>query len=80
MQTWELVPGAESNPAFQYLTWARGVPQTNAGDLKMTTEWSHLGVVIRNPFLKPADLDQPSPGVPKYIAVERSQDDEPTVP
>jgi hypothetical protein len=46
----------------------------------MTTEWSHLGVVIRNPFLKPADLDQPSPGVPKYIAVERSQDDEPTVP
>jgi hypothetical protein len=80
MQTWELVPGTESDPAFQYLTWARGVPQTNAGDLKMTTEWSHLGIVIRNPFSKPSDLDQASPPGPKYIAVERSQDKEPAAP
>lgn len=77
MQTWEVVPGTESNPNYQYLTWARGVPQTNAGDLKMTTEWSRLGIVIRNPFAKPSDLDQasPSPPPPKYISVEREQYD-----
>ena len=39
-----------------------------------------IGVVIRNPYLAPAKLDRPSVGtnaVPKYIAVERSQDDKP---
>jgi hypothetical protein len=74
MQTFEVVPGTETNPVYQYLTWARGVPQTNAGDLKMTTEWSRLGFVVRNPYGSPASLDQPSPGdPPKYISVERDQ-------
>ena len=75
MQAFELAPDTETNPVYLYLTWARGVPQTNAGDLKMTTEWSRLGFVIRNPFAKPSDLDQPSPAdPPKYISVERNQD------
>lgn len=75
MQTFEVAPGTESNPVYLYLTWARGVPQTNAGDLKMTTEWSRLGFVIRNPYATDAQLDQPSPSdVPKYISVERNQD------
>lgn len=76
MQTWELVPQTESDPSFQYLTWARGIPQTNAGDLKMTTEWSRLGFVIRNPYAPAGALDQASPqSPPKYISVERNQDE-----
>jgi hypothetical protein len=53
---------------FQFRNWARGIPQTLAGDLKMVTEWSKLGFVIRNPG---GGLDQPSPGT-KYICVEDS--------
>lgn len=75
MQAFEVAPGTEASPVYVYLTWARGVPQTNAGDLKMTTEWSRLGFVIRNPYASEADLDQPSPSdPPKYISVERNQD------
>ncbi|WP_037471641.1 LodA/GoxA family CTQ-dependent oxidase, partial [Sinorhizobium fredii] len=53
---------------FQFRNWARGIPQTLAGDLKMVTEWSKLGFMIRNPN---GGLDQPSPGI-KYICVEDS--------
>ncbi|BCH22777.1 LodA/GoxA family CTQ-dependent oxidase [Mesorhizobium sp. L-8-3] len=53
---------------FQFRNWARGIPQTLEGDLKMVTEWSKLGFVVRNPK---GDLDQPSPGI-KYICVEDS--------
>ncbi|RWD96743.1 LodA/GoxA family CTQ-dependent oxidase, partial [Mesorhizobium sp.] len=53
---------------FQFRNWARGIPQTLAGDLKMVTEWSKLGFVVRNPA---GDLDQPSPSI-KYICVEES--------
>lgn len=53
---------------FQLRSWARGIPQTLAGDLKMVTEWSKLGFVVRNPG---GGFDQPSPGV-KYICVEDS--------
>jgi hypothetical protein len=51
------------------MNWAAGVPQTNAGDLKMTIEWARLGFIIRNPFVPPASLDQPSPNN-KYVCVE----------
>jgi len=77
MQTWEMVAGTPQNPTYQYLSWARGIPETNAGDLKMVTEWSHLGFVIRNPYASAASLNQasPSPPPPKYISVERNQED-----
>jgi hypothetical protein len=46
------------------------VPQTPAGDLKMVTEWSKLGFIIRNSYqpgpLSADDLQY------KYISVERS--------
>lgn len=76
LQTFELSTTQNGQPNFQYLNWARGVPQTNAGDLKMVTEWSKLGFVIRNPYLPESVLDQPSPQPPKYISFERSQEDE----
>lgn len=61
---------ATGQPNYVWTTWSRGVPQTPAGDLKMVTEWSKLGFIVRNPYqpgAKSADeLNQ------KYISVERS--------
>ncbi|ADV83308.1 LodA/GoxA family CTQ-dependent oxidase [Terriglobus saanensis] len=72
MQAYEFIPGTESNPAFQIVNWAWGIPQTNAGDLKMVTEWSRLGFLIRNFYIPQAELNVPSPANPKYISVERN--------
>ncbi|MGH9565206.1 MAG: LodA/GoxA family CTQ-dependent oxidase, partial [Candidatus Angelobacter sp.] len=73
LQTYEVVGFSDGSPIYQYLNWSRGVPQTNAGDLKMVTEWSRLGFVIRNPYVPDAQLDTASPDT-KYISVERNQD------
>jgi hypothetical protein len=62
---------ADKGKNYEFRNWARGIPQTYAGDLKMVTEWAKLGFVIRNPFVPPADLNQPSPNV-KYLCVEDS--------
>ena len=72
MQTNELTtPGDYSS--FVWLDWTPGVPQTNAGDLKMVTEWWRLSVVKRNPA---GDI-QPNvtglPDNPPYISVERTK-------
>ena len=72
MQTYEVVGFSDGSPIYQYLNWARGVPQTNEGDLKMVTEWSRLGFVIRNPYIPEKTLDTASPDN-KYISVERNQ-------
>ncbi len=74
LQTYEVVSLSGGRPAYQFLAWARGVPQTLAGDLKMVTEWSRLGFVVRNPYLKPDQIDTPSPDT-KYISVERDRED-----
>src|SRR6478752_7221036 len=55
MQVYFPVSGG-GNP--QMRNWARGIPQTNAGDMKMVTEWSKLGFVVRNDG---AGIDAPSP-------------------
>jgi hypothetical protein len=73
MQVYELVPGTEVKPQFQYYNWARGIPQTHAGDLKMVTEWRRLGFLLRNPYKPDSWLDTPSP-MPKYVSVERDLD------
>ncbi len=67
----EVGRSASGSPSYRQLDWAAGVPQTNAGDLKMTTEWWRLGFVVRNPA---ASDDQPSPDT-KYISVERTDDE-----
>jgi hypothetical protein len=64
MQVFYPVP--DQNPDMR--NWARGIPQTLAGDLKMVTEWSKLGFVIRNAG---EDISGASPGY-KYICVEDS--------
>jgi hypothetical protein len=74
MQVWEKTGvDGKGNPILQFLSWARGIPQTNAGDLKMVTEWSKLGFVVRNPYPNAGDLDQASPNS-KYVSVERNPD------
>ncbi|AXS40973.1 LodA/GoxA family CTQ-dependent oxidase [Breoghania sp. L-A4] len=73
MQAWEIVSMTGGSPGYQFLNWARGVPQTNTGDYKMVTEWSRLGFIIRNPYASAPSLDQPSPDQ-KYISVERAED------
>lgn len=74
MQAYEVLPGSQSKPAYQIVNWAWGIPQTPAGDLKMVTEWSRLGFILRNFYMPPADLNVPSPAPPppKYISVERN--------
>lgn len=69
MQALTYVGGGDANPTLKWMNWAAGVPQTNAGDLKMTTEWARLGFVVRNPFVPPESLQQPSPNN-KYVCVE----------
>jgi hypothetical protein len=72
MQTNELVITGD-NTSITWLDWTPGVPQTNAGDLKMVTEWWRLSVVKRNPA---GDI-QPNvtglPDNPPYISVERTK-------
>jgi hypothetical protein len=65
------VPSLDPKNVPVWTTWSQGIPQTPAGDLKMVTEWSKLGFLIRNPNLKdtttkPADqLSSPA----KYVSV-----------
>ena len=73
MQIFEFVLGTEADPKFQFYNWARGIPQTYAGDLKMVTEWKRLGFLLRNPYQPASWLDTPSP-LPKYVSVERNLD------
>jgi hypothetical protein len=74
LQTWEVASVTDGKPSYVWLDWSRGVPQTNAGDLKMVTEWWRLGFVIRNPYLPPGGvLPSELPPDQKYISVERSE-------
>ena len=73
LQTNELVLGADGAPSYPWLDWTPGVPQTNAGDLKMVTEWWRLSIVTNNPSgdLRPTALPPPTP--PPYVGVERTK-------
>lgn len=66
----EVGRSASGSPVYRQTDWATGVPQTNAGDLKMTTEWWKLAFVLRNPAVPETPTEEPP--VPKYVAVERS--------
>ncbi len=54
------------------LNWARGIPQTSLGDLKMVTEWWRLSFVIDNPDLPDSRKYTADPPPQKYIGVEQS--------
>jgi hypothetical protein len=74
MQTFEQIVAPDGSATIQWLDWTPGIPQTNAGDLRMVTEWWRLSVVKSNP----AGNIQPSPlGLddqnPPFISVERTK-------
>ena len=75
LQVFEVVSfNPDKSPNYQMFDWSRGVPQSNMGDLKMVTEWSRLGFVVRNPYLSEKDLNTASPEN-KYISVERNEEE-----
>jgi hypothetical protein len=80
LQYTEVTSVAAGQPNYLWTNWTKGVPQTNAGDLKMVTEWAKLGFIIRNPFLPAKVYDSAATGSdPMYVSVEtRSADRKPT--
>jgi hypothetical protein len=76
LQSYEITSMTATGPAgYQWVDWSRGVPQTNAGDLKMVTEWWRLGFVRKNPYTGTPDVlpsEVPPPSPPPYISVERT--------
>ena len=72
LQSFEVssIDPATGQPNYGWATRGRGVPQTPAGDLKMVTEWSKLGFIVRNPYQPGAKSADDLPN--KYISVERS--------
>jgi hypothetical protein len=78
LQAWDAT-FVDGKAVYRFMDWARGVPGTNAGDLKMVTEWSKLGFLIRNPYVSSSQLDTPWNDVssdPKYVSVERTKEEE----
>lgn len=79
LQTFELLSGTGKDADIAWRDWSPGVPQTNAGDLKMVTEWWRLPFVRRNPWLPPRGDEPtavPPPPNPPYISVERTKRDD----
>ncbi|MEM8961288.1 MAG: LodA/GoxA family CTQ-dependent oxidase [Acidobacteriota bacterium] len=70
----DVTPSEVGSPTYRQIDWAIGVPGTLAGDLKMTTEWAKLSFIVRNPSIP--DTPSEMPPVPKYVAVERTDDSE----
>lgn len=76
LQSWELLSVSSAGPNIGWRDWSPGIPQTNAGDLKMVTEWWRLGFIRRNPFLAPGDVKPTTlPPDQKYISIERTKYD-----
>lgn len=71
LQVWELTHHVDGKPVYEFLNWARGIPQTNAGDQKLVTAWSKLGFVTLND-----DEDERKPtALPpnkKYVSVSHT--------
>jgi hypothetical protein len=76
MQTYEVTAWKDGKPsAFKWLSWARGIPQTLAGDLKMVYDWWRQGFVVRNPWADPdvrPTTMPPADDPPPYFTVERT--------
>ena len=53
---------------YGQVAWSLGIPQTNAGDLRMVTAWKDLGFIKETP-----DWNPQSPN-PQYAQVERNDE------
>lgn len=61
-------PMEVTNAQGRQVPWSQGIPQTNAGDLKMVTAWKDLGFLNLNPDYTPTN------GATQYIQVERNDE------
>jgi hypothetical protein len=59
-------PMEVNNPAGPPVSWSQGIPNNNAGDLKMVTAWKELGFIRDNPAWTPTN------GEPQYVQGERN--------
>jgi hypothetical protein len=73
LQVWEPFL-SDGQPSYRWVDWSRGIPQTNAGDLKMVTEWWKLSFVIENTAGNNEPSEVPPPSPPPYIAVEATKE------
>ena len=69
LQYGKLTGFQNGDPQYLWTNWSKGIPQTNQGDLKMVTEWSNLGFIIRNPLLPASTFQQAASGPPPYLYV-----------
>ena len=53
---------------YGQVPWSQGIPQTNAGDLKMVTSWKDLGFLTQESDWTPAS------GNPQFVQVERNDE------
>ncbi|HEU0013622.1 MAG TPA: LodA/GoxA family CTQ-dependent oxidase [Longimicrobium sp.] len=73
MEVFQSIGPLSPDPSnYEWVVWARGVPQTKEGDFKMVTEWWRLGFVRKNPFANPNMRNNilPPPQIPPYANVE----------
>jgi hypothetical protein len=75
LQVFVVTSVADGKASYDFVDWAKGIPQTDAGDLKMVTSWADLGFVVRNPYFQGNPSVPPKPwedpgSNPLYVAVE----------
>jgi hypothetical protein len=74
LQYAEVTAVTDNKPTYVWTNWSKGIPQTDAGDFKMVTEWAKLGFIIRNPFLPSSVYDSAATGVDYiYVSIETRQ-------
>ena len=73
LQVFESASPAGQPPNYIMVDWSRGIPHSDAGDLKMVTSWSDLGFVVLNPDPS-AQTPSTLPPTHKFISVERNEE------
>lgn len=75
MQVFQVTSVQNGKANYEFVDWAKGIPQTYEGDLKMVKSWWKLGFVISNPYFQ-GDRSEPHKpwedpgGNPRFISVE----------
>jgi hypothetical protein len=80
MQVFQVTSIQDGKPSYEFVDWAKGIPQSMEGDLKMVSSWWKLGFVVANPYFD-GDPSQPYKpwedpgGNPRYLSVEHEAEE-----